>query len=133
VTSLKANLSPSRTTISPCKAYPRRCRSKGYGPAHALSAAAIQPDRGPQEQKASFGVTRLDCRAIGHTDGAFQLNPGDRPQAARFRIDTVSLRGMFNQRTHGSKRSLRSGEGFTEFERRTAYFEGDQVTAATKG
>ena len=51
----------------------------------------------------------------------------------RFRIDTVSLRGMFNQQIHGSKRSLRSVEDFTEFEQRTAYFDGDQVTAAKKG
>jgi cytochrome c peroxidase len=43
------------------------------------------------------------------------------------------LRGMFNQQIHGSKRSLRSVEDFTEFEQRTAYFDGDQVTAAKKG
>jgi hypothetical protein len=40
---------------------------------------------------------------------------------------------MFNQQTHGSKRSLRSVEDFTEFEQRTAYFDGDHVTAAKKG
>jgi cytochrome c peroxidase len=40
---------------------------------------------------------------------------------------------MFNQQIHGSKRSLRSVEDFTEFEQRTAYFDGDQVTAAKKG
>jgi cytochrome c peroxidase len=45
----------------------------------------------------------------------------------------VSLRGMFNQQIHGSKRSLRSVEDFTEFEQRTAYFDGDHVTAAKKG
>jgi cytochrome c peroxidase len=82
---------------------------------------------------ASLGVTCLDCHANGHTNGAFHLNPDNRPQAARFRIDTVSLRGMFNQQIHGSKRSLRSVEDFTEFEQRTAYFDGDQVTAAKKG
>jgi hypothetical protein len=53
--------------------------------------------------------------------------------ATRFRIETVSLRGMYNQVMHGSKRSLRSVEDFTEFEQRTAYFDGDQVTAAKKG
>jgi hypothetical protein len=31
----------------------------------------------------------------------------------------VSLRGVFNQQIHGSKRSLRSVEDFTEFEQRT--------------
>ena len=82
---------------------------------------------------ASLGVTCLDCHANGHTNAAFHLNPDNRPQAARFRIDTVSLRGMFNQKIHGSKRSLRSVEDFTEFEQRTAYFDGDQVTAAKKG
>ena len=45
----------------------------------------------------SLGVTCLDCHANGHTNAAFHLNPDNRPQAARFRIDTVSLRGMFNQ------------------------------------
>jgi cytochrome c peroxidase len=40
---------------------------------------------------------------------------------------------MFNQQIHGSKRSLRSVEDFTEFEQRTAYFDGDHVTAAKKG
>jgi cytochrome c peroxidase len=81
----------------------------------------------------SLGVTCLDCHSNGHTNGAFHQNPDTRPQAARFRIDTVSLRGVFNQRIHGSKRSLRSVEDFTEFEQRTAYFDGDHVTAAKKG
>src|SRR6266511_622473 len=86
-----------------------------------------------KSDEASLGVTCLDCHANGHTNGAFHLNPDNRPQAARFRIETVSLRGLFNQQIHGSKRSLRSVEDFTEFEQRTAYFDGDQVTAAKKG
>lgn len=81
----------------------------------------------------SLGVSCLDCHANGHTNGAFHLNPDTRPHIARFRLDTVSLRGMFNQQIHGSKRSLRSIEDFTEFEQRSAYFDGDQVTAAKKG
>jgi hypothetical protein len=40
---------------------------------------------------------------------------------------------MFNQQIHGSKRSLRSIEDFTEFEQRSAYFNGDQIHAAKKG
>jgi hypothetical protein len=40
---------------------------------------------------------------------------------------------MFNQQIHGSKRSLRSVEDFTEFEQRTAYFNGDHIRAAKKG
>jgi cytochrome c peroxidase len=82
---------------------------------------------------ASLGVTCLDCHTNGHTNATFHENPDTRPQAARFRIDTVSLRGVFNQQIHGSKRSLRSVEDFTEFEQRTAYFDGDHVTAAKKG
>src|SRR6266850_1815678 len=81
----------------------------------------------------SLGVACLDCHSNGHTNAAFHQNPDNRPQAARFRIDTVSLRGMFNQKIHGSKRSLRSVEDFTEFEQRTAYFDGDHVIAAKKG
>ena len=81
----------------------------------------------------SLGVTCLDCHVNGHTNAAFHLNPDTRPQANRFRLDTVSLRGLFNQLIHGSKRSLRSVEDFTEFEQRTAYFDGDHVIAAKKG
>jgi cytochrome c peroxidase len=82
---------------------------------------------------AQLGVSCLDCHVNGHTNATFHLNPDTRPQENRFRIDTVSLRGMFNQQIHGSKRSLRSVEDFTEFEQRTAYFDGDHVTAAKKG
>jgi len=81
----------------------------------------------------SLGVTCLDCHTNFHSNAAFHLNPDTRPQTHRFRLDTPSLRGMFNQQIHGSKRSLRSIEDFTEFEQRTAYFDGDQVTAAKKG
>ncbi len=84
-------------------------------------------------EEPSLGVTCFDCHTNGHTNAAFHLNPDTRPQAARFRLDTVSLRGMYNQQIHGSKRSLRSVEDFTEFEQRTAYFDGDHVTAAKKG
>jgi cytochrome c peroxidase len=82
---------------------------------------------------ATLGVACLDCHSNGHTNGAFHLNPDNRPQVARFRIETVSLRGMFNQKIHGSKRSLRSVEDFTQFEQRTAYFDGDPVIATKKG
>jgi cytochrome c peroxidase len=88
-------------------------------------------DRKSAEQH--LGVACLDCHANFHTNGAFHLTPDVRPQAARFRLDTTSLRGMFNQQIHGSKRSLRSIEDFTEFEQRTAYFNGDHVSATRKG
>ena len=68
-----------------------------------------------------------------HTTGQFHLNPDTRPQMERLRLDTVSLRGMFNQQIHGSKRSIRSVEDFTEFEQRTAYFNGDPIRAMKKG
>src|SRR5262245_805398 len=54
----------------------------------------------------SLGVTCLDCHANGHTNAAFHQNPDTRPQAARFRIDTVSLRGVsINGSTAPSARS----------------------------
>jgi cytochrome c peroxidase len=81
----------------------------------------------------SLGVACLDCHSNFHTNGAFHLTPDVRPQADRFRLDTVSLRGLFNQQIHGSKRSLRSVEDFTQFEQRTAYFNGDHVSATRKG
>lgn len=81
----------------------------------------------------SLGVTCLDCHSNFHTNAAFHLTPDVRPQSARFRLDTTSLRGMFNQQIHGSKRSLRSVEDFTQFEQRTAYFNGDHVSATRKG
>jgi cytochrome c peroxidase len=81
----------------------------------------------------SLGVTCLDCHANFHTNAAFHQTPDVRPQAARFRLDTTSLRGLFNQQIHGSKRSLRSVEDFTQFEQRTAYFNGDHVSAQRKG
>ena len=81
----------------------------------------------------SLGVTCLDCHVNGHTTGQFHLNPDTRPEERRMRLDTTSLRGLFNQQIHGSKRSLRSVEDFTEFEQRTAYFNGDHIHAAKKG
>jgi cytochrome c peroxidase len=81
----------------------------------------------------SLGVACFDCHVNGHTTGQFHLSPDIRPQPRRFRLDTTSLRGMFNQQIHGSKRSLRSVEDFTEFEQRTAYFNGDPIHAMKKG
>jgi cytochrome c peroxidase len=81
----------------------------------------------------SLGVACFDCHVNGHTTGQFHLTPDIRPQHRRFRLDTTSLRGVFNQQIHGSKRSLRSVEDFTEFEQRTAYFNGDPIHAMKKG
>jgi len=82
---------------------------------------------------ASLGVACLDCHVNGHTTAQFHLSPDIRPQQRRFRLDTVSLRGVNQQQIHGSKRSLRSVEDFTEFEQRTAYFNGDPIHAMKKG
>ncbi len=81
----------------------------------------------------SLGVTCFDCHVNGHTTGQFHLNPDIRPEERRLRLDTTSLRGVFNQQIHASKRSLRSVEDFTEFEQRTAYFNGDEIHAIKKG
>jgi cytochrome c peroxidase len=81
----------------------------------------------------SLGVTCFDCHTNGHTSGQFHINPDTRPEQRRMRLDTVSLRGVYNQQIHGSKRSLRSVEDFTEFEQRTAYFNGDEIHAIKKG
>jgi cytochrome c peroxidase len=86
--------------------------------------------KSPQPQQ---GIACFDCHVNGHTSAAFHLSPDMRPQERRFRLDTVSLRGVFNQQIHGSKRSLRSVEDFTEFEQRTAYFNGDPSRPMKKG
>src|ERR1044072_583612 len=56
-------------------------------------------DRKVAEQ--SDGVACLDCHQNFHTNAAFHLTPDPRPQAARLRLDTTSLRGMFDQPLHG--------------------------------
>ena len=83
--------------------------------------------------KAQDAVSCLTCHTNGHTSGVFHLNPDNRPQDTRFRIDTVSLRGVNIQHFFGSKRALRSLEDFSEVEAKTAYFDGDQVIALKKG
>jgi len=82
---------------------------------------------------ASLGATCFDCHANGHQDGATHLAPDARPEWLRHRLKTVSLRGVDIQRLFGSQRALKTVEDFTEFEQRTAYFDGDIVNAAKKG
>jgi cytochrome c peroxidase len=93
----------------------------------------FNPTDDRKSMQPSLGVTCLDCHVNGHTTGQFHLNPDTRPENRRFRLDTVSLRGVAQQQIHGSKRSLRSVEDFTEFEQRTAYFNGDEIHAIKKG
>lgn len=83
--------------------------------------------------KAQDAVSCFSCHTNGHTSGVFHLNPDNRPQETRFRIDTVSLRGVNIQHFFGSKRALRSLEDCSEVEAKTAYFDGDPVIALKKG
>ncbi len=93
----------------------------------------FNPTDDRKSKEPSLGVTCLDCHVNGHASGQFHINPDTRPEQRRMRLDTVSLRGLYNQHIHGSKRSLRSVEDFTEFEQRTAYFNGDEIHAIKKG
>jgi cytochrome c peroxidase len=98
-----------------------------------FSQEEFNPTDDRKSAEPSLGVTCFDCHTNGHTSGQFHINPDTRPEQRRMRLDTVSLRGMFDQQIHGSKRSLRSVEDFTEFEQRTAYFNGDEIHAIKKG
>jgi cytochrome c peroxidase len=79
------------------------------------------------------GVSCFDCHVNGHTTGQFHLTPDVRPQSERFRIETVTLRGVFAQTRFGSKRDIRSLEQFSETEENSAYFDGDISLAERKG
>jgi cytochrome c peroxidase len=72
----------------------------------------------------SAGVACFSCHINGHTNGAFELGPDSRPNQARLRVDTPSMRGNFNLMQLSSKRSIRSMDHFAEVEE---YFDGDQV------
>lgn len=86
-----------------------------------------------RSEQPSFGVTCFDCHANGNSNGATHLVGDIRPQENRRRLDTPTLRGVYQQRLFGSQRALKSVEDFTEFEQRAAYFDGDHVIAAKKG
>jgi cytochrome c peroxidase len=73
-------------------------------------------------EKPSTGVACLDCHVNGHTNGAFELGPDSRPNMARLRVDTPTMRGNFNLMQLSSKRSIRSMDHFAEVEE---YFDGD--------
>ena len=70
----------------------------------------------------SKGVACFDCHVNGHTNGAFELGPDSRPNMARLRVDTPTMRGNFNLMQLSSKRSVRSMDHFAEIEE---YFDGD--------
>jgi len=71
----------------------------------------------------SNGVNCFSCHVNGHTNGAIALAPDSRPNQARLRVDTPSLRGNFDMMQLSSKRSIRSMDHFSEVEE---YFDGDQ-------
>ena len=73
----------------------------------------------------SQGVACFDCHSNGHQNGALHLTPDTRPEWFRHRTKTLSLRGVNIQRLFGTQRALKTIEDFTEFEQRTAYFDGD--------
>jgi cytochrome c peroxidase len=70
----------------------------------------------------SAGVACLSCHVNGHTNGAIELAPDSRPNQARLRVDTPSMRGNFDLMQLSSKRSIRSMDHFAEVEE---YFDGD--------
>jgi cytochrome c peroxidase len=70
----------------------------------------------------SAGVACFSCHVNGHTNGAIELAPDSRPNEARLRTDTPSMRGNFNLMQLSSKRSIRSMDHFAEVEE---YFDGD--------
>ncbi len=70
----------------------------------------------------SVGVACFDCHVNGHTNGAFELGPDSRPNMARLRTDTPTMRGNYNLMQLSSKRSIRSMDHFSEVEE---YFDGD--------
>lgn len=70
----------------------------------------------------SQGVACMDCHVNGHTNGAFELGPDSRPNMARLRVDTPTMRGNYNLMQLSSKRSIRSMDHFSEVEE---YFDGD--------
>lgn len=73
-------------------------------------------------EKPSKGVACFDCHVNGHTSGAIELAPDSRPNLARLRTDTPTMRGNYNLMQLSSKRSIRSMDHFSEVEE---YFDGD--------
>ena len=70
----------------------------------------------------SAGVSCFSCHVNGHTNGTFEVAPDTRPNLARLRVGTPSMRGNYNLMQLASKRSIRSMDHFAEVEE---YFEAD--------
>jgi len=78
----------------------------------------------------SEGVSCFSCHVNGHTNGAFELAPDNRPNYARLRVNTPTLRGNYAALIFSSKRSIRSMDHFSEIEE---YFDGDMTMLAALG
>jgi cytochrome c peroxidase len=78
----------------------------------------------------SQGVTCFSCHVNGHSNGAFELAPDSRPNYARLRVDTPTMRGNYAFLLFSSKRSIRSMDHFGEVEE---YFDGDTTMLAAIG
>jgi cytochrome c peroxidase len=75
----------------------------------------------------SQGVACFSCHVNGHTNGAIELAPDSRPNYARLRVDTPTMRGNYAQLLFSSKRSIRTMDHFAEVEE---YFDGDTAMLA---
>jgi cytochrome c peroxidase len=78
----------------------------------------------------SQGVSCFSCHVNGHTNGAIELAPDGRPNYARLRVDTPTMRGNYAQIIMSSKRSIRQMDHFAEVEE---YFDGDTTMLAAIG
>ena len=78
----------------------------------------------------SQGVSCFSCHVNGNTNGAFALAPDSRPNYARLRTDTPSMRGNYAFLIFSSKRAIRSMDHFAEVEE---YFDGDTTMLAAIG
>lgn len=81
-------------------------------------------------EEPSQGVACFSCHVNGHTNGAIELAPDSRPNYARLRMDTPTMRGNYAQLVLSSKRSIRSMDHFAEVEE---YFDGDHTMLAAIG
>jgi cytochrome c peroxidase len=88
----------------------------------------VTPHRAVAEP--SQGVTCFSCHVNGHSNGAIELAPDSRPNWARLRVDTPSLRGSYSFLLFSSKRAIRSLDHFAEIEE---YFDGDTTLLAAIG
>jgi hypothetical protein len=78
----------------------------------------------------SEGVSCFACHVNGHTNGAIELAPDSRPNYARLRVDTPTMRGNYAMLLYSSKRALHAMDHFAEIEE---YFDGDQTMLAALG